>query len=56
MKPLFEFLTIPKNNKKHWINNFGWTMVGFMHQKVMRATRAILGLFDMWLLVVMKLL
>jgi hypothetical protein len=26
MGPLFEFLIIPKNNKKHWTDNFGWTM------------------------------
>jgi hypothetical protein len=43
MRPLFEFLTIPKNNKKHWTNNFGWAMVGFMHQKIMKAIRAIMG-------------
>jgi hypothetical protein len=40
LRPLFEFLPVPRNNKKHWNNSYDWTMVEFMHQVVMRATRA----------------
>jgi hypothetical protein len=36
---LFEFLVVPKNNKKHWTDNFGYTMVEFMYQEVMREIR-----------------
>jgi hypothetical protein len=36
---LFGFLTMPKNNKKHYSDSFGWTMVEFMHQAMMKATR-----------------
>jgi hypothetical protein len=43
IKPLYEFLTMLKNNKKHYNDNFGWTMVKFMHQEMMRATKAIVG-------------
>jgi hypothetical protein len=38
LKPLFEFLVMPKNNKKHW-SGIGMTIVEFLHQVVMRATR-----------------
>jgi hypothetical protein len=38
LRPLFEFLVVPRNCKKHWINNFGWQMVEFMNQEVVRAT------------------
>jgi hypothetical protein len=34
---------VPKNNKKHWSDNFGWTMVEFMHQEVLRETKATMG-------------
>jgi hypothetical protein len=31
LRSLFEFLTIPKNNKKkHWIDSYSWQMVDFM--------------------------
>jgi hypothetical protein len=44
IRPFYEFLALPKNNKKHLgNNNFGWTMVEFMHQDVMEATRATMG-------------
>jgi hypothetical protein len=39
LRPLVEFLAMPKNNNKHWNDIFGWTMVEFMHQALMRATR-----------------
>jgi hypothetical protein len=42
LKPLFEFLVVRKNNKKHWSDSFGWTMAEFMHQLVMKATRVII--------------
>jgi hypothetical protein len=29
--------------KKHWIDNFGWTMTKFMHQEVMTTTKVIVG-------------
>jgi hypothetical protein len=41
LKPSFEFLAVPKNNKKHWSDIFGWTMVEFMHQAVMRVIRVV---------------
>jgi hypothetical protein len=41
LKPLFEFLAMPKNNKKHWSDIFGWTITKFMHQVVMRVTRVV---------------
>jgi hypothetical protein len=31
------------NSKKHWSDNFVWTMAEFMHQEVLRATRAKVG-------------
>jgi len=40
LRPLFEFLVVPKNNKKHWSDTFSWTMVEFMRQVVMKAIRA----------------
>jgi hypothetical protein len=43
LRPLFQFLQMPKNNKKHWSDNFSWTMVKFMHQDVLRETKAIVG-------------
>ncbi len=39
-KPLFKFLQVLKNNKKHWSDNSSWTMVEFMHQEVWKVTRA----------------
>jgi hypothetical protein len=30
-------------------DSFGWTMVKFMHQEVMKATKVIVGLFSMLL-------
>jgi hypothetical protein len=41
LRPLFEFLVVPKNKKKHWSEIFGWTMVEFMHQVVMKATKVV---------------
>jgi hypothetical protein len=35
MKPIFEFLVVPKTNKKHWSDNFEWTIVEFMHHEVL---------------------
>jgi hypothetical protein len=32
LKLLFEFLAVPKNNKKHWSDSDGWTMAKFIHQ------------------------
>jgi hypothetical protein len=29
-----------KNSKKHWSDNFSWTMVEFMHQEVLKVIRA----------------
>jgi hypothetical protein len=43
IKPLYEVLAILKNSKKHYSDSFGWTMVEFMHQEVMRAIKAIMG-------------
>jgi hypothetical protein len=40
LRLLFEFLAMPKNNKKHWSDSFSWTMAEFMHQVVMKAIRA----------------
>jgi len=37
LKPLFEFLVAVK---KHRSDNSSWTMAKFMHQVVMRATKA----------------
>jgi hypothetical protein len=47
IKQLYELLVVPKNNKKHWSDNFGWAMEEFMHQEVMRATKVVVGLFNM---------
>ncbi len=44
LKPLFKFLQVQKTNNKHWSDNFGWTMAEFMHQEVLRVTRAIVGI------------
>jgi hypothetical protein len=35
MRPLFEFLVVPKIDKKHWNDNFRWTIVEFMHHEVL---------------------
>ncbi len=40
LKPLFKFLQVPKNNKEHQNDNFGWTMVEFMYQEVSKVTKA----------------
>ncbi len=40
LKPLIKFLQVSKNNKKHWSDNSSWTMVEFMHQDVLKVTRA----------------
>jgi hypothetical protein len=39
LKSLFDFLTIPRNNKKHWIDSYSWQMVEFMCQEMLRATK-----------------
>jgi hypothetical protein len=39
LKLLFEFLAVPKNNKKNWSDSYGWTMEKFIHQVVMKAIR-----------------
>jgi hypothetical protein len=39
LRSLFEFLIVPKNNKKHWIDSYSWQMVEFMHQEMLRATK-----------------
>jgi hypothetical protein len=33
MKPMHEFLTMPKTNKKHWSDNSKWTIIEFMHHE-----------------------
>jgi hypothetical protein len=38
LRSLFEFLVIPRNCKKHWIDNSGWQMAKFMNQDVLRTT------------------
>jgi hypothetical protein len=43
LKPLFKFLQMSKNSKKQWSDNSSWTMAKFMHQEVLRVTRAIVG-------------
>jgi hypothetical protein len=43
MRPLLEFLVVPKTNKKHWSDNFGWMIVKFMHHEVLLITKAIVG-------------
>jgi hypothetical protein len=43
LKNFYDFLVVPKNNKKHWSDNFRWTMVEFMHQEVMQATKVVIG-------------
>ncbi len=43
LRPLFQFLQVPKNNKKHRNDNFGWTMVKFMHQEFLRETTGTKG-------------
>jgi len=30
LRSLSEFLIVPRNNKKHWINSSSWQMVEFM--------------------------
>ncbi len=40
LKPLFKFLQVLKNSKKHWSDNFNWTMVEFMHQEVLKVIKA----------------
>jgi hypothetical protein len=39
IRPLYEFLAMPKNNKKRWSDSSSWTVVEFMHHEVMRATK-----------------
>jgi hypothetical protein len=34
---------VSKNNKKHWSDNFGWIMAEFMHQKVLKVIRVMVG-------------
>jgi hypothetical protein len=43
LKLLFKFLQVPENKKKHWSENSSWTMVEFMHQQVLKITRATMG-------------
>jgi hypothetical protein len=40
LKPLFKFLQMLKNNKKQESDNFGWTMVKFMHQEILKVIKA----------------
>jgi hypothetical protein len=40
MKPLLEFLVVPKTNNKHWSDNFGWMIVKFMHHEILLITKA----------------
>jgi len=35
MRPMYEFLIVPKTSKKHWSDNSRWTIVEFMHQEVL---------------------
>jgi hypothetical protein len=39
IRPLSEFLAMPKYSKKHWNDSSSWTMVEFMHYEVMKATK-----------------
>jgi len=48
LKPLFKFLQVLKNCKKHWAK--------LMHQEVLKVTRAIVGLLAVWLLTMMQFL
>jgi hypothetical protein len=43
IKPLYEFLVVPKNSKEHWNDNSGWTMKEAKHWEVMKATRVVMG-------------
>jgi hypothetical protein len=46
---LFEVLIVVEKNKKHWNDNLNQTMAfnydngGFMHQKVMKAIKVVVG-------------
>jgi hypothetical protein len=42
LKSLFEFLVMPKNNKKHYSDSFNWTMAKFIHQVVMKVIRVVI--------------
>ncbi len=35
MKPLHEFFAMLKTSKKHWSDNYKWTIAKFMHQQVL---------------------
>jgi hypothetical protein len=35
MRPMYEFLAVPKTSKKHWSDNSKWTIIEFMHQEVL---------------------
>jgi hypothetical protein len=37
--PLYEFLAMPKNSKKHWNDSSNWIIVEFMHHEMMKATK-----------------
>jgi len=41
--PLYEFLAVLKNNEKKWSDRSSWTMAKFMHQKMMKATKVVVG-------------
>ncbi len=43
IRPMYEFLVMPKNGKKHWSDSSGWIMAKFMHQEVMKAIRTVVG-------------
>jgi hypothetical protein len=43
MRPLSKVFAMLKTSKKHWSDNFEWTIVEFMHQKVLRTTRIAIG-------------
>jgi hypothetical protein len=40
---LFEVVIVLENNKKNWSDNSNKTMVEFMHQKVMKAIKVVVG-------------
>lgn len=43
MRPLYEYFAMQKTSKKHWNDNFGQTIVEFLHQEVLQANKATIG-------------
>jgi hypothetical protein len=43
MRPLFEFLVVRKTKKKHYSDNFDWTIVEFMHGEILWIIKANVG-------------